>query len=296
MKASSAFRRMAIAVATLAAVTAVAGIGPASPAAATPVAPQYTGDMTFPPIENAEGPEEFSWRVNLAAGQVLESVDERSAEVYYADGHHPAFAIDAEFAHDANGAEVPTTLAVTAPDIVTLTVHHRAGKPAAGGAPFEYPVMAGPGWEQGFETVILTGPKDETELREERELKERESRERNEREAREREQREAGTTRVVHWTVESVENRHTFVAEGPWIGSCGAIDVQPRVREIPGRAVVRISVTTPILEPGEACPDILARATATITLKQRLGDVTLYDGSRSPPMRRALPWERRPPH
>lgn len=40
---------------------------------------------------------------------------------------------------------------------------------AAGGAPFVYPVIAGAGWEGGFHTEVVTGPKDEQELREEQE-------------------------------------------------------------------------------------------------------------------------------
>jgi hypothetical protein len=34
------------------------------------------------------------------------------------------------------------------------------------------------------------------------------------------------------------------------------------------------------------------RSAVDVTIKQRLRDVTLYDASKSPPQRRALPWER----
>jgi hypothetical protein len=50
---------------------------------------------------------------------------------------------------------VPTTLRQTGREQVTLTVHYREGNPAAGGAPFVYPITAGTGWPGGFQTVIV---------------------------------------------------------------------------------------------------------------------------------------------
>jgi hypothetical protein len=91
--------------------------------------------------------------------------------------HHPAFGITAELARDATGSAVPTSLEVSAGNVVTLIVHHRAGNPAAGGAPFVYPISSGPAFEVGFSSVIVTGPKDEKELREDRERIAREERE-----------------------------------------------------------------------------------------------------------------------
>jgi hypothetical protein len=126
--------------------------------------------MSFPPIHEPSDPEEYSWEVTLQEGQSLKSVDSQSAEVLY-EAETVAFLIQAEAAHDAQGATVPTTLAVTVPNIVTLIVHHRAGNPAAANAPFAYPVTAGAGWEGGFQTEIVKGPEDEAEVkaREERE-------------------------------------------------------------------------------------------------------------------------------
>jgi hypothetical protein len=149
-------------------------IGAASASAALPV---YEGDMSFPEIHGPSDPEEYSWEIRLDEGQELQQIDEEHAEVYYTEGHHPAFGIDAEPAHDAVGSTVPTSLTVTEGDILTLIVHHRAGNPAAGGSPFVYPISPGEGWEGGFSTVIIQGPKDERELREERErlARERES-------------------------------------------------------------------------------------------------------------------------
>jgi hypothetical protein len=97
--------------------------------------------------------------------QYLEQVDEQTAEVYYSDGH-PAFGIEAIPAHDADGTTVPTSLAVSGPDVITLRVHFRPDDPAAVGGPFDYPVIAGAGWEGGFSPVeiVLSSP-DESELK-----------------------------------------------------------------------------------------------------------------------------------
>ncbi|HEY7256334.1 MAG TPA: PASTA domain-containing protein [Solirubrobacterales bacterium] len=142
--------------------------------------PPYTGDMTFPQITDPSGPEEFTWQVQLNENEVLEAIDEEFAAVYHKESHSVAFLISAEHAHDASGAKVPTSLTVTEPDLITLVVHHRAGNPANGGAAFDYPIVAGEGWEEGYgEPIVVEGPMDERELREERERLEREIRERN---------------------------------------------------------------------------------------------------------------------
>jgi hypothetical protein len=112
------------------------------------------GGMTFAAILDPSGPEEYSWRVELGKSQVLEQIDDRHVEVRYSSGT-PAFELTATDASDAQRATVPTTLAVSGLDVITLTVHHRAGNPAAGGAPFTYPVVAGKGWEGGFRTITV---------------------------------------------------------------------------------------------------------------------------------------------
>jgi hypothetical protein len=114
--------------------------------------PTFTGDMRFQAIQGRDGPEEFSWEVKLGEEQALRAIDDQTAEVYYTDPEeHHALSITAEPAHDADGTTVPTTLTVTQPNIITLTVHHRDGS-------FAYPVSAGAGWEGGIRTepaVIL---------------------------------------------------------------------------------------------------------------------------------------------
>jgi hypothetical protein len=130
-----------------------------STAAADPL-PPYEG-MWFPEIHGPSDPEDYSWEVQLEEGQELRQTDERDAVIYYADGEHVAFSIRAADAHDAVGKSVPTTLEVSPPNVVKLTVHHRAGNPAAGGAPFTYPILDGSGWEGGLSTFEVTMPPSE---------------------------------------------------------------------------------------------------------------------------------------
>jgi sugar lactone lactonase YvrE len=135
----------------------------------TIIRPTFNGVMLFQSIRDASSPESYSWTVPLSGGETLKSIDPRDAEIDFEDGTE-VMLITAEFAHDAIGKEVPTTLSVSDENVLTLTVAHR-------GSPFAYPVVAGSGWEGGFSTEIVTRPQDEQELREERERIEREERE-----------------------------------------------------------------------------------------------------------------------
>ncbi len=144
-------------------------IVPASASAESPTLPPFEALMPFGEIHGPADPEEFSWEVRLAPGQELQDIDEQNAAVYYAEDHVVAFIITPTLAHDAAGSSVPTSLRVSEGDVVTLIVHHRAGNPAAGGAPFVYPIVEGEGWEGGFHTEVVIGPPDEAELREQRE-------------------------------------------------------------------------------------------------------------------------------
>jgi hypothetical protein len=122
-----------------------------SPTAAMAELPAFNGLMSFQDIQGPEGPEDYSWELKLGEDQELRQIDETHAGVFYEDGTQ-AFGIEATAAHDAEGTTVPTTITVTAPNIIPLAVHHREGNPATGGAPFDYPVTAGVGWEGGFKT------------------------------------------------------------------------------------------------------------------------------------------------
>lgn len=139
-------------------------VAPVVPADADPL-PVYDGTMIFPAIQSPSDPEDYSWEVELAEDQGMELVDERTIEVFYLEGHLQAFSIVAEAAHDANGTSVPTSLGIAAANVFTLTVHHRAGNPAAGGAPFVYPVNAGVGFENAFQPPIIEIPPTERQRR-----------------------------------------------------------------------------------------------------------------------------------
>jgi hypothetical protein len=130
---------------------------PAAATAAPEQCPPFDGLMSFPDIQEAEGPEDYCWEVKLGEGEELRQIDETHAGVFREDGTR-AMLITAGLAHDAEGVSVPTTLAVTEPNLITLTVHHRAGNPAAGGASFLYPISQGAGWEGGFQTVEVKMP------------------------------------------------------------------------------------------------------------------------------------------
>jgi hypothetical protein len=128
----------------------------AAPASAE-VCPPYEG-VQFPEIHSAADPEDYCWEVQLAEEQELRQIDEQHVGVYYSEEGQLAFTIAAQPAHDVEGASVPTSIAVTGASDITVTVHHREGNPAAGGAPFDYPISEGVGWEGGFQTVPVTMP------------------------------------------------------------------------------------------------------------------------------------------
>jgi PASTA domain len=142
---------------------------PAAAIADPPAPPPFDGMMTFGHIDDPSGPEEFSWTVELGTNQSLESIDEQNAGVYNKEDEL-MFTIAAEAAHDFDGTSVPTSLAVTGPNIIALTVHHRAGNPTAGGVPFDYPITPGPSFDNTFYpgTLIVSptyeGPPVKTEV------------------------------------------------------------------------------------------------------------------------------------
>lgn len=159
-------RRLSIsAAATLAVVSALPG-----PVGAAP--PTFDGSLSFPVIEGPSDPEAYSWEVVLGEGQELKSIDDRHAAVYY-DDEHIASSITAEPAHDASGSSVPTSLAVSAGNVLTLTVHHREGNPLAEGQPFDYPVTQGQGWVEIGGGTVVVAPLDDDEWRKLREQIER---------------------------------------------------------------------------------------------------------------------------
>lgn len=133
-----------------------AGLLGAAASAGAEVRPISEGGMSFGTIHGPSDPEEYGFSLELGEGQALVQIDQRSVAVFYEPEQIQAFSIEAEKAHDPNGANVPTTLTVTQPNIITLTVLHREGNPLAGGAPFAYPIIGGAGWEGGFRTITVT--------------------------------------------------------------------------------------------------------------------------------------------
>jgi hypothetical protein len=134
--------------------------------AASASLPVYSG-VGFPTIYGPADAEEFSWEVPLGERQELRQVDDQEIAVYYSNGT-ASWVIIAAPASDAHGVTVPTTIQVTGENVFTLTVHHREGNPAAGGAPFDYPIFDQPGWIAGpshVEVVFLESA-DELERRE----------------------------------------------------------------------------------------------------------------------------------
>jgi NHL repeat len=126
----------------------------------TIVRPLSDGGMTFENIRDAQGPETFSWEVQLYPEQELKSIDTTRAGIYM--GEHLILMINAVAAHDAVGTKVPTKLSVSGANTVTLKVeHHTAG--------FVYPVIAGTGWEGGFQTHVVEMPPEEVDQEEEAE-------------------------------------------------------------------------------------------------------------------------------
>lgn len=115
--------------------------------------PLYDGALTYGIIRSVESPEQFSWTVELLAGETLTQLDAQHAEVFM-EGH-PVLGISAEPAHDAVGTVVPSSLSVSG-DVVTLTIKHRPSTELP--ASYVYPIMAGAGWQGGFQVFPVDGP------------------------------------------------------------------------------------------------------------------------------------------
>jgi PASTA domain len=95
--------------------------------------------FAVPTIVGPEAPEEYPFRFDLQPGQTMLQFSEDDAQIV-TEGSSSVTTISAAGGHDAAGAIVPATLRVSEGDLVTVVVPHRAGNPAAGGAPFDYPI------------------------------------------------------------------------------------------------------------------------------------------------------------
>ncbi|HKZ12611.1 MAG TPA: PASTA domain-containing protein [Solirubrobacterales bacterium] len=105
---------------------------------------------SFPQITSPAAPEEYKHRLDqLGPGRYAELIDEDEI-VIFREGHEAIGWVHPDLAHDADGANVPTSLSLREGEWAVLTVHHREGNPLAGGAPFVYPVTGGAGWAGGY--------------------------------------------------------------------------------------------------------------------------------------------------
>jgi len=162
-------KRLAACAALLCALVASLAVAIAPAAAETgdaaPIRPLSEGGLNFPTIYGPESPEEYPFRLDPPSPEMrMRQVGDQEIVAEYIEGGSVGYSLQAVPASDAVGATVPTTLALTEDEegpVVTLTVHFRAGNPAAGGAPFVFPVVEGKGWEGGwfYGTVELGEPK-----------------------------------------------------------------------------------------------------------------------------------------
>jgi hypothetical protein len=120
---------------------------------------EAAGGRGFPPITSAASPEEYEQQVDFEGLDPIHTIEQIGPEeivVKDSEGDTVEW-FHLEPAHDAVGANVPTSLRLDGKEVI-LTVQHHEGNPAAGGAPFTYPIVSGKGWEGGFFTGIVEMP------------------------------------------------------------------------------------------------------------------------------------------
>lgn len=129
-----------------------------------PIRPVSEGGLGFGTITGPTAPEEYPLQYeHLSPELKMRQVSDQLIVVEYVEYGVQSFSIEAVAAHDASGATVPTSIHLSEDEVgpvITLIVSHRAGNLAAGGAPFDYPILAGEGWEGGFYAhgVEMNGP------------------------------------------------------------------------------------------------------------------------------------------
>jgi hypothetical protein len=113
------------------------------------------GGVSFPDITGPTAPEEYPISFELSSEMRARQVSDQLIVFEYIEGGYQGGSIEAEPAHDAEGSTVPTTVKLSEGNIITMIVHYRAGNPAAGGAPFVFPITDGVGWSGGFFTGVV---------------------------------------------------------------------------------------------------------------------------------------------
>jgi hypothetical protein len=132
---------------------AMAPVAGAEEGDAAPIRPLSERGFNLGEIPGPTAPEEYpiQWG-DLGSEMDMRQVDDQLIVVEYPKYGVEAYSIEAEPAHDVDGATVPTSIRLSDDEegfVVTLIARHRAGNPAAGGAPFAYPISGGPGWPGG---------------------------------------------------------------------------------------------------------------------------------------------------
>lgn len=164
MKAGASNRgRLAVMVVLLCALVASLAVtavtAAAEPGDSAEIRPISDGGFGFPDIRGPEAPEEYPFQYeDLSPEFRARQVSDQEIVFEHVEGGYTAWTIAAQPAHDQDGATVPTTVELSEDEVgpvVTLIVHYRAGNPAAGGAPFAFPVVGGKGWEGGFRTISV---------------------------------------------------------------------------------------------------------------------------------------------
>jgi hypothetical protein len=109
-----------------------------------PVRPVSEGGLSIPVITGPTSPEEYPVQYeHLTSGVHFRQVTDRLIAVEYF-GLGNAGKIEAVPAYAADGTAVATSVRLSENEkgyVVTMIVHHRAGNPAAGGAPYVYPIQ-----------------------------------------------------------------------------------------------------------------------------------------------------------
>jgi PASTA domain len=156
-------RRLAATVALLCALVTCCAVAVAPAAAeegdSAPIRPISERGFSFPDIQGPTAPEEYPLQyAELGPELTMRQVDDQTIVLEYPKYGVEAGSIKAEPAHAADGAAVPTSVRLSEDEegfVVTEIVRHRAGNPAAGDAPFVYPVSGGSGWLGGFFTSVV---------------------------------------------------------------------------------------------------------------------------------------------
>lgn len=140
----------------IASLAVMVGTAAAESGDSAPIRPASDGGLGFPDITGPERPEEYPFQLHPVSPEMsLRQIDDQEIVVEYPELGIVAYSLQAGPAHDAVGSTVPTTIALSQDEegpVVTISVHFRAGNPAAGGAPFVFPILQGKGWEGGYRT------------------------------------------------------------------------------------------------------------------------------------------------